>query len=72
MFALTDFLFLLVILLTNIIQAITGFAGGTLAMPISITLVGYEVCKPIINLVGIVASIGVVILNYKNIKKRIY
>lgn len=60
-------LFILVIFLTNIIQAITGFAGSILAMPASIYLVGYATAKPIVNLVGIIASIGVVILNYKSI-----
>ena len=34
-------LFLLVILLTNIIQGITGFAGTILAMPPGLMLVGY-------------------------------
>lgn len=33
-------LFLLVILLTNIIQGITGFAGTILAMPPGLMLVG--------------------------------
>ena len=35
-------LFFVVIFFANIIQAITGFAGTTLAMPFSIILVGGE------------------------------
>ncbi len=67
MIGLNEILFLIVIFITNIIQAITGFAGSILAMPASIYLVGYSVAKPIVNLVGVIASIGVVILNYKKI-----
>lgn len=45
-------LFLLVILLTNIIQGITGFAGTILAMPPGLMLVGYPVAKPVLNVLG--------------------
>ena len=46
-------LFLLVILLTNIIQGITGFAGTILAMPPGLMLVGYPVAKPVLNVLGL-------------------
>ena len=58
-------LFFVAIFLANIIQAITGFAGTTLAMPFSIILVGGEEARVILNILGIVSSIGVVILNRK-------
>ncbi len=58
-------LFFVVIFFANIIQAITGFAGTTLAMPFSIILVGGEEARVILNILGIVSSIGVVILNRK-------
>lgn len=62
-----EILFFVVILLTNIIQCITGFAGTVLAMPFSLMLVGYGVAKPVLNVLGIVASVGVVGTNYKSI-----
>ena len=61
-------LFFIVILLSNIIQAITGFAGTVLAMPFSIILVGGEEARVILNILGIAASIGVVVLNHRYIK----
>lgn len=63
-------LFLLTVFLTNIIQCITGFAGTVLAMPPSIMLVGYETAKPILNVLGIVASAGVVGTNFRSINKK--
>lgn len=44
-------LFFCVILLTNIIQAITGFAGTLLAMMPSIMLIGADSSKVILNLI---------------------
>ncbi len=63
-------LFLLVVFLSNIIQCVTGFAGTVLAMPFSIMLVGYRVAKPILNVLGIAASVGVVATNHKSLNKR--
>ncbi len=63
-------LFYLVVFLSNIIQCITGFAGTVLAMPFSVMLVGFESAKPILNVLGIAASIGVLIKNYKNVDKH--
>ena len=50
-------LFLLVILLTNIIQGITGFAGTILAMPPGLMLVGYPVAKPVLDVLGLLSGI---------------
>lgn len=63
-------LFYLVILLANIIQGITGFAGTILAMPFSIMLVGYDVAKPILNVLGILSGIYVFVGNRKYINKK--
>ena len=63
-------LFYLVIFLSNIIQCITGFAGTVLAMPFSIMLVGYATAKPILNVLGLAASIGVLASHYKDVDKR--
>ncbi|MBR2590547.1 MAG: sulfite exporter TauE/SafE family protein [Clostridia bacterium] len=62
-------LFYLVIFLSNIVQCITGFAGTVLAMPFSLMLVGYSTAKPILNLLGLAASIGVLVRHYKDVDK---
>ena len=60
-------LFLIVILLTNVIQGITGFAGTVLAMPFSILLIGINTAKPVLNILTIIACIAIVIKSYKDI-----
>ena len=52
-------LFLVVILLANIMQGITGFAGTILAMPLSLMLVGYPVAKPVLNVLGLLSGVYV-------------
>lgn len=66
----SELLFYIVIFLANIIQGITGFAGTILAMPFSIHLVGYEVAKPVLNVLGIIAGIYVVVGGYKNVNLK--
>ena len=66
--------FYIVIFLTNVIQGITGFAGTILAMPPGLMLVGYDVAKPILNLLGILAGIYVLLtqrkhVNWKELRK---
>lgn len=61
------FLFFAVILVTNIIQGITGFAGTILAMPPSLFLVGYDVAKPVLNVLGILAGVYVFITHGKHV-----
>ena len=63
-------LFLLTVFLTNIIQCITGFAGTVLAMPFSVMLVGYDVAKPALNILGLLASVYVVITCFRHINKK--
>lgn len=65
-----NILFLLVVFLTNIIQCITGFAGTVLAMPFSVMLVGYDVAKPVLNLLGLAASVYVVATCFRHINKK--
>lgn len=60
--------FLLVILLTNGIQVITGFGGTLLAMPISIGLIGLDESKVIINLITLLTCIFIATKNRKHIK----
>ncbi len=70
MFNVKEILFFVVVLVSNIIQCITGFAGTVLAMPFSLMLVGYDTAKPILNLLGIVVSLGVVTINRKALNKK--
>lgn len=60
-------LFLLVILVSNVIQGITGFAGTILAMPPSLMLVGYPIAKPVLNVLGLLSGIYVFAGNYKSV-----
>ena len=62
-----EILFLIVIFLTNIIQAITGFAGTVLAMPVSLRLVGENVAKPVLNLAAILICAWIVIRHWREI-----
>ena len=66
-----EFLFYLVILLSNIVQGITGFAGTILAMPASLHLVGMGTAVPVLNLLGLLSGIYVCIGNRKAISKKV-
>ncbi len=70
MFSVKELLFFVVVFVSNVIQCITGFAGTVLAMPFSIMLVGYDTAKPILNLLGIVVSAGVVFINRTALNKK--
>ena len=66
--------FYITILLANIIQGITGFAGTILAMPFSLMLVGYDTAKPVLNVLGLLSGIYVFAgnrrsVNWKELKK---
>lgn len=65
-----EILFLIIVFLTNIIQVITGFAGTMLAMPVSMLLIGIDEAKAILNILGLLASIWIVIKNYRYINKK--
>lgn len=67
---LNTILFLLVILLSNIMHGITGFAGTILAMPFGIMLVGYDVAKPVLNVLAILSGLYILLGRYKNVNWR--
>jgi uncharacterized membrane protein YfcA len=48
-------LFLVILFCSNIIQTMTGFAGNLLAMPVSMSLVGYQEARVVINVFTIEA-----------------
>lgn len=65
-----NILFFIVVFISNIIQCITGFAGTVLAMPFSIMLIGFDSAKAILNILGILASLGVLLTNRKAFNKK--
>lgn len=64
---LREIAFYLVILVCNIIHGITGFAGTILAMPPGLMLVGYDVAKPILNVLAILSGFYVLFGNIRNV-----
>lgn len=60
-------LFLLVIFAANIMQGITGFAGTILAMSPGLLLVGYNVAKPVLNVLTILSGGYVFLGNVKHV-----
>lgn len=48
-------IFFLVLFGANVIQAITGFAGTLLAMPVSMQLIGVLEAKVILNIMAFVS-----------------
>lgn len=64
-------IFLLVILITNGIQAITGFAGTLLAMPPAILLIGVNDAKVVLNLITLITCIVIAYSNKKDINYKV-
>ena len=69
---LNQILFQIILLATNIIQTVTGFAGAMLAMPFAIQLVGLEEGKAIVNIATMETCIFVVGKGRNNINKQLF
>lgn len=65
-----QWLFFVVILLANIIQGITGFAGTVLAMPFGLILVGYSLAKPLLNVLGLLSGVWLLLANRRCVEWR--
>lgn len=65
-----ELLFLVVIFIANIIEAMTGFAGTLLAMPASMMLIGLYEAKAILNIIALMTCLTIVVLNFRSINKR--
>lgn len=65
-----ELLFFVTIFLANIIQGITGFAGTILAMPFGIMLMGYDVAKPVLNVLGLLSGIYVFLGNRRYVNRK--
>src|SRR5699024_6923900 len=63
-----EILFLIIVLFSNIIQTVSGFAGTMLAMPLSVRLIGYEDSRYILNFIGIVVSLYILLSKRKLIR----
>lgn len=64
---LNDILFPIAILLANIIQGITGFAGSLLAMPPVIHLQGLDTARVTVNFYGLLSCTWIFMQSYKQI-----
>lgn len=67
---LNKILFLIVVFLSNVIQCITGFAGTVLAMPFSVMLVGFDTARPVLNVLGILASVFILVVGFRHVDKK--
>lgn len=65
-----EFLFLLVVFIANIFEAMTGFAGTLLAMPTSMMLIGIYEAKAILNIIALVTCSTIAVLHFKYINKK--
>ncbi len=63
-------LFLLALAVANTVQAITGFAGNLLAMPVAIQVMGIEDARAVLNVVMTIITALVVVRNFKDINKK--
>ena len=67
---LSNILVLIILFVTNTIQAITGFAGTLLAMPPTIKLIGPDEAKILLTLVAQISCALIVITGWKHINWR--
>ena len=65
-----EFIFLIVLFIANIIQAITGFAGTVLAMPASMFLLGIDDAKVVLNVMALISGLLIAISSYKSINNN--
>lgn len=65
-----EYWMLFVVFVSNVIQGVTGFAGGMLAMPLGIRLIGLSASATIINAMGVAASLVLAGTNRKLIDRR--
>lgn len=65
-----EILFLIVLFVANVIQAITGFAGTVLAMPPSMYLLGIDNAKVILNAMAWISGLMIAISGYRHLVWR--
>lgn len=70
MLTLAEWLFLLVVFLANVIQAITGFAGTVLAMPFSMLLIGTDQAKAVLAVLTMLSCAVIAFQGRRHIRWR--
>ena len=66
-----NMIFLLVLFIANVIQAITGFAGTLLAMPPAMMLIGVHEAKVILNIMAFLSCFVLAVKGYRQIQWKI-
>ena len=66
-----NILFLIILFTANVIQAITGFAGTLLAMPLSMMLIGVHEAKVILNIMAVLSCLILASKSRKHIQPNI-
>lgn len=66
-----EILFYIILLITNAVQAITGFAGTLLAMPPSIVLIGADKAKIVLNLMALLTCLVIALRDRRKIQGKI-
>ena len=66
-----NMIFLLVLFVANVVQAVTGFAGTLLAMPPAMMLIRVHEAKVILNIMAFLSCLILAVKNYKNIQWKI-
>ncbi len=62
----------LVVLITHFLEGVTGFGCTIIAMPFAILLVGIDIAKPVLTVMGLLLTLYVVIISYKHILWKQY
>ena len=65
-----EIIFLFVLFVANVIQAITGFAGTVLAMPPSIYLLGIDNAKVVLNVMALLSGLMIAVMSYHHMNKK--
>lgn len=65
-----EIIFLFVLFVANVIQAITGFAGTVLAMPPSIYLLGMDNAKVVLNVMALLSGLMIAVMSYHHMNKK--
>lgn len=63
-------LFLLAMMIGVFVQALAGFGGTLLSMPLGIMLIGMETAKPVTTILAWLTGIGVAVMEFRHINFR--
>lgn len=63
-------LFMLILMFAVFVQALSGFGGTLIAMPLGIALMGLDLTKPVMTIVAWITGVVVVAAEWKNINPK--